>query len=135
MPDDTNLPGKPKDEFTVQAPDEGFQILLVELARRRGLQAFVPGQSRRRVVLKGNRPEVQTMVNEAAKLGLTLEYERLKVLEKLLQGNGLQVPLKMATALAMAEVKLGLASGMLPPTKPATPPPAQASPEQKEDRS
>jgi hypothetical protein len=134
MPNDTTPPSKPNDEFAVRTPDEGFQILLIELARRRGLQAFVPGRSRRQVVLKGTRAEVQTIVNEAAKLGLALEYRRLEVLAALLQQNGLQVPLKVATALAMAEIKLGMASGRLPPTKPATPPSAQASPEQKEVR-
>jgi len=57
---------------------------------------------------------VQAAVNESARLGLLLDLRRLEALEVLLQENGLRVPLNLAKALMMAEVKVALASGKIP---------------------
>jgi hypothetical protein len=109
-----NTPVKPTNEFTVRVPDQGHQFLLLQAATARGLNAVIPGRSRRRVLLKGTRPEVQAAVNEAARLGLLLDLRRLEALEDLLQKKDLQVPLKLASALMMAEVKVALAYGKIP---------------------
>ena len=112
--DHPSTPVKPKDEFWARVPDQGHQILLVQTAAARGLGTHVPGRSRKRVLLHGTHSEVQAAVNESARLGLLLDLRRLEALEVLLQENGLRVPLNLAKALMMAEVKVALASGKIP---------------------
>ena len=103
----------PATEFVSKVPDEIHQILLLQVASAQGLDAVIPGRSRRRVLLKGSRSEVQAAVNEAARLGLLLDLKCLEALEDLLQQKGLQVPLKLAKALMMAKVKVALAYGKI----------------------
>jgi len=57
---------------------------------------------------------VQAAVNKSARLGLLLDLRRLEALEVLLQENGLRVPLNLAKALMMEEVKVALAFGKIP---------------------
>ena len=134
MPESSNALVKPKDEFAARVPDQGHQFLLVQVATARGLNAVIPGRSRRRVLLKGTRSEAQAAVNEAARLGLLLDLKRLEVLEDLLQKKGLQVPLKLATALMMAEVKVALAYGKIPKLEKPTAAPDSKSRESTPER-
>jgi len=46
--------GEAEKEYAVRVPDQGNLILLLELARARGIQAYVPRGSRKRVVLQAS---------------------------------------------------------------------------------
>lgn len=61
------------------------------------------------------RPD-EIVVNKAAKIGLLLDLRRLEVLEQLLLVKDLPIPLRLGTALGLAEAKVTLAYGSVPLT-------------------
>ncbi|MDP2898631.1 MAG: hypothetical protein Q8Q12_19000 [bacterium] len=87
-------------DCVVGVPDQANQILLMQFARARGLRAYVPGRSEKRVVLRASEAEVRRIVKECGALSMVLEIRRLKVLREVLEEHGLQVPEELDSALA-----------------------------------
>jgi hypothetical protein len=110
--------GKPT---VVKLADQVQQVVLVEVARSRGLRSFAPGRSRCKVVLYGTPVDVRAALATAARITAAYERARIVVLVEVLEKNGLRVPFDLTSALGMAQTKdefLRLESIASPPELP-----------------
>jgi len=98
-------------EFVFHMPDAASQILVLELARSRGLVASIPGRSHRRVAVRARKQEADSLTSEARRLVNQLHVMQVKAVEQVLEENGISVSLGFSFLVAALEPKAADAMG------------------------
>ncbi len=86
-------------------PDEASQVLVIEFARSRGLNAFVPGRSRRRVVIRTRKQEADSPAAEVRPLIARLQLLHVKAVAEVLEENEVPVSPRFSSLVASLEAK------------------------------
>ena len=100
--------GEPEEGYEVRVEDEESLILLMELASARGVPAFVPRRSRKRVVLWASEETARELMKEYRAMRAVLKVGCLKVLRELLQQNGIEFPEWLESFLVSLEIKTAM---------------------------
>jgi len=105
MNNDTDLHANRRDEFVFQAPDEIYRILLLEVTRARGLQAFVRGRSRRRLWVRGEKADAAAVLKATNRMGFQLQVLQLKAVAEVMRKNDIPPSINLAKLVLLAEAK------------------------------
>jgi len=107
-----------EDEFVLQADDGASQLLVFAIAKVRGLKAFVPGRSRRRVAIRARKEVADSVVSEVRRLVNQLHLMQVKAVGQVLEENGISVSPERASLFAKAEAKAAETTGGSKPKAP-----------------
>ncbi len=92
-------------QFVFQAPDGATQLLVLEFVRSRGLEASVPGRSRRRVTVRARKQEADSLASEVRRLVNQLHVMQVKAVAQVMEENGVSVSPKFSSLIATLEAK------------------------------
>jgi hypothetical protein len=97
--------GAPEEGYEVRVEDEESLILLMELAKARGIPGFVARRSRKRALLCASESRVRELMKEYRAMRAVFRVGCLKVLRELLQQNGIEFPEWLESFLVSLEIR------------------------------
>jgi hypothetical protein len=102
---DERSSGEPEEGYEVRVEDEESLVLLMELARERGVPAIVPRRSRKRVVFWASEETARELMKEYRAMRAVFKVGCLKVLRKVMQEHGIEFPEWLESILVSLEIR------------------------------